>query len=318
MQKILFFIFSCFSFFTLGVFVNSQIENTQSETKIVALEKREAGYTFINPLLECEYMNNQSTDQLATIKKSVEKIIKQKTNQHISVYYRDLLGGPWYGYHEDEQFAPQSLFKLPVSIAVMKVSESDPDFFQKKVAYNEKIESNIIPEKSLQLGQQYSVEDLLFRTLVYSDNISYNLLVDQIETDLLRKIHDDLSIPYPDSATPVDFISVKQYSSLFRILYNSSYLNRENSEYLLSLLSKAEYSEGLVTDLPTDLLIAHKYGVRNIQGEYEKQLHDCGIIYHPKHPYLLCVMTKGNDGLELTKTIQEISKEVFEQIERED
>jgi hypothetical protein len=62
------------------------------------------------------------------------------------------------------------------------------------------------------------------------------------------------------------------------------------------------------------LVIANKFGIRSENDDKDQQLHDCGIIYYPNHPYLLCVMTKGNDVNEMEKVIQDISKSVFDEI----
>ena len=41
-------------------------------------------------------------------------------------------------------------------------------------------------------------------------------------------------------------------------------------------------------------------------------LHDCGIIYHPEHPYFLCVMTQGPSIEMLEGVIARISEKVFD------
>jgi hypothetical protein len=49
----------------------------------------------------------------------------------------------------------------------------------------------------------------------------------------------------PGVKTPEDFLSVKDMATFFRILYNASYLGRENSEYALKLLSQVDFNNGL-------------------------------------------------------------------------
>ena len=147
-----------------------------------------------------------------------------------------------------------------------------------------------------------------------SDNVAYNLLINSLDTQLLLKVHSDLSIPNPNESTPIDFVSVLEYSAIFRVLYNSSYLDRASSEYVLNLLSQVEYKDGLRAGVPSDIKVAHKHGVRNSNDQYLKQLHDCGIIYHPQNPYLLCIMTKGSDGQALTNTVQKISQVIFQTV----
>jgi hypothetical protein len=49
----------------------------------------------------------------------------------------------------------------------------------------------------------------------------------------------------------------------------------------------------------------------------EVQLHDCGIVYYPKRPYILCVMTRGEKMDVLPKVIKEISTEVYRNVDEQ-
>lgn len=307
------------SSFLLGLFFSKLFSSTpklEVETA-TAQEVREKGYTFINPLLECEYIDNQGNTKLKAIKEAVEQAVSNKNDQVISLYYRDLLNGPWYGYNEKEAFAPQSLLKLPIVFAYLKIIDEDPTFINKEITYQEKIESNLPKEINLELGKSYPIELLIQRTIQLSDNISFNLLVDHLPTKYIEQVHEDLNIPYPTKDTPDNFVTVRSYSSIFRVLYNSSYLSRKNSEYLLSLLSNSEFKKGLVAGVPEEIIVAHKFGIKNASPtEQITQLHDCGVIYHPTNPYLLCIMTKGTNQPQQTETIKELSATIYQVINK--
>lgn len=75
--------------------------------------------------------------------------------------------------------------------------------------------------------------------------------------------------------------------------------------------------KALTAGIPNNYEISHKFGERQYLSTGEKQLHDCGIIYIPKKPYLLCVMTRGKNFDDLANTIKLISKTVFTQITQE-
>jgi hypothetical protein len=45
------------------------------------------------------------------------------------------------------------------------------------------------------------------------------------------------------------------------------------------------------------------------------QLHDCGIVYFPDNPYIICVMTRGDDVNELAPVVAHISKMVYDEFE---
>lgn len=91
-------------------------------------------------------------------------------------------------------------------------------------------------------------------------------------------------------------LTVKEYASFFRILFNSSYLSADNSERALNLLAHTEYHDALPS--PQGVVVAHKFGEAGTEN-IERQLHDCGIVYLPDHPYLACIMTRGRDAEKL-------------------
>lgn len=156
--------------------------------------------------------------------------------------------------------------------------------------------------------------------IMYSDNNAMELLINTIDKNslqaLYKKIYDVFGINYSDQNE--EFITAKSYSYFFRILYNATYLNRQNSEYALQLLSKSDFKDGLVAGLPTNIVVAHKFGERALltpKGEVSvRELHDCGIVYYPLNPYVICVMTKGKEFKDLSRIIKDISAAVYEDV----
>lgn len=145
--------------------------------------------------------------------------------------------------------------------------------------------------------------------IIYSDNQAANTLINHIDINILNKIYLDLGIKSPEDGQPENFMSVRDYASFFRILYNASYLNRDMSEQALKILTHSQFNQGLSAGVPTQVPVAHKFGERVILGD--KQLHDCGIVYKENMPYLLCIMTRGNDFNKMSSTIREISGLVY-------
>ena len=70
------------------------------------------------------------------------------------------------------------------------------------------------------------------------------------------------------------------------------------SEKALNLLSQAKYAEGLSGGIPQNIKIAQKFGehinlTKTMIQPLSVELHNCGIVYLPNNPYILCIMTKG-------------------------
>ncbi len=285
------------------------------------LEFHAGGYKFINPLYECNNQKTYGVKEFSDLENSLNDYIGKITSKNsftaVSVYFRDLDNGPWFGINEKADFAPSSLLKLPVMMAYFSKAQSDPSILTKKIKYEKDpeglIPQNFKPLQPLEKGKEYTVEQLIEAMIVSSDNVALGLLEDNIDSKDIDKVTLDLGIPTASDKTPEDFMNVKDYSALFRVLFNASYLDRAYSEKALDILSRAEFKKGIVDSFPASITVAHKFGERYFP-DGTNQLHDCGIIYYPNHPYLLCVMTKGQNFNDLATTIQQISAKIYSEL----
>lgn len=275
---------------------------------------------FTNPLLECRELDENLSGRE---KKDLQNQIKDKITtwqnegkiEKASVYYRDLNNGPWFGIKEDDKFNPGSLLKLPLAMSFFAQSEYDPDLLKKQIEYDKgssDLESaQAFSEfKGLEDKKVYSVSDLITIMLTESSNEAALVLAQLAGKDQLGQVYDDFGIDEPVAGQDYS-TDVHSYSSFFRILYNATYLDRVDSENLLKLLTTTKFKDGLVAGVPLSVPVAHKFGSRAIAGEQVKQLHDCGIVYVPKNPYTLCIMTQGANYNDLAAAIKEISAIVY-------
>lgn len=284
-------------------------------------------YKFINPLINCSIALKKENAEFKILEERVkqvtDKYLAQGKATHVSVYF-DTNDGRWLSIKPLEIYSPASLAKLPAAIAIFKQAETQPELLNKTLVYDGSYDYNagqyFKPAKTLTIGQPFSVNDLVRHMLTYSDNNVFQLLEKEMDKNTTREIYGDLGITLPSDANPAaDFMTVKQYANFFNELYNASYLNSEHSEKLLDWLSKIDFKQGLVADLSPDITVAHKFGQRDFPLDFPvkdlrglKELHDCGIVYYPTHPYLLCVMTKGKNFDDLAEVISGISKTVYD------
>ncbi len=308
--------------FFVGFSVASIHNQDKNEDEIV---RKNFNYKYINPILECN-SDISSNSKLTPLKKSIEAIIdKELTNKnisHASVYYRDLNSGPWIGINEVELFSPASLVKVPILIAYLKKAETDPSILKKKLLVTSNPQTgnevqNIKPSVATIDGTEYPVEKLLEEMIIYSDNNAYDTLSLNLTSDEILKVYQDLDIDISKAfQNPSgNIITVKNYASFFRILYNASYLNKDMSEKALKMLSQVEYKNALVAGVPKNISVAHKFGERRYSNTNETQFHDCGIVYLPQKPYLLCIMTKTNQRPDQAiNVIKTISQTVYKKI----
>lgn len=172
---------------------------------------------------------------------------------------------------------------------------------------------NIQPALQLQPNVSYSAEEVARRMIIYSDNTAYMLLLKFMKSvDVMQAYKDLVKIDLGlKKQTP---ISAKQYSFMLKTLYNATYISRTYLDLIINLLEQTKYSEGLTAGIPKSVPVAHKFGERTYSDSDKKQLHDCGIIYYPDKPYILCIMTEGKDQHSEAKAIQHISEYVYKTI----
>lgn len=282
------------------------------------LEPNQTGLT--NPLLECdlgaEYLSENSIRPFRSkIQETMGDLIGGGKANHVSYYFRDLNNGSWFGINEKEIFSPASLLKVPLLIHILKSAEQDPAVLEAQIEYasgESGAPQFIMPENSVKAGGTYPVRQLLEYMVIESDNNAALLLTQFVGLDKFQSIFKDLGLSIPSAVDEIGSMSVRDYATFFRVLFNASYLNRSSSEGALALLTQTKFREGIRAGVPGEILVAHKFGEREFEGQ--KQLHDCGIVYTGKNPYLLCIMTRGDNFAGLVKSIAELSKVTYEEV----
>jgi beta-lactamase class A len=280
-------------------------------------------FSFINREVACEQKPVIRKSGYAEIQAELEGYIHQVNSRGVtnaSVYFRDLESGPIFGINEYADFAPASLLKLPLALVYFVVAESQPDLLSRKLIYNAQKSE---PEQAFAASEHlvpetpYSIEELLRAMIINSDNQAYTMLYEYMDMygpkDIIKNTYLEFGILAPEDGSD-KIISVRRYASLFRALYNGSIINIRDSEKLLSWLSMSTFTSGLAAGVPSEVKVSHKFGER-AYSESEKQLHDCGIIYYPENPYLLCIMTEGRDYAVLLEVIKQISGTIYREVD---
>lgn len=317
-KKTLLLIISFVLVFLMGFLFHTYSSSMRSvgEGSMTQIREDSPEFKYINPLL---FVSNTEEKYpiLNPLKNKLAKFVSQKVSdgsaQNISVYVREMDTGRWTGVNEDDLYAPASMLKIVTLMAYLKVASDDSRLLARKYYYDyQDNNSQFYKPVSLKTGY-YSGLVLLQQMIVYSDNIAMDL-IEQENVSSIIELYKDLKLPSP-IGSPDNFMSPRAYSRFLRTLYNATYLSRTYSEQALKLLTYTNFENGLRKGVPQTIDIAHKFGEHTALQEGEikyRELHDCGIVYHPKEPYLLCVMTKGQDFSKLEEVIGGISKIVLD------
>lgn len=250
---------------------------------------------------------------LQPLRDELRAIVGRENNHTIAVYFEFLNTGANIAINIDQDIWPASLAKVPLAMAVVKKVESgvwslDNElvlFEQDKDRYSGTLFNNPV-------GSRFTVERLLQELLGNSDNTAYRILLRNMDSSELRPIVDELGLEalfQPDGR-----VSAKEYSRIFRSLYSSSFLKRENSQKILQWLADSSFKEFLSAGLPQGTPFAHKWG----ENEKFKIWADSGIVYVPYRPYLLTVMIQEKTGTaahgeeEVKMLMKELSQKTYD------
>ncbi|MBS1741698.1 MAG: serine hydrolase [Bacteroidetes bacterium] len=273
------------------------------------------GYSFIKPILFGQDL--REAEKLQPVKSELESLINTYKAQGLittaAVYLRAFNSGDWMSINENTQFNPGSLLKVPELITFMKMREKDPGLFEKTVTYAQPLvlkKQAYFISKSIEVGKTYTIKELLFYMIAYSDNNATMLLNQRMDLNIFKKVFTDLGLPNPDMSKNDIPITAKDYSLFMRILYNATYLNIEDSEYCTELLTHSDFVKGLLSGIPSELKVAHKFG-EAFDGQ-NAHLGESGIVYINNSAYLITVMTKGRDKDKLPGVIAGLSAKVYQ------
>jgi beta-lactamase class A len=311
---------------SLGIAIPNLFPFGAKPPKPAMREVRALGYQYTRPLMECELDTEAKENrELTSFRNEIEKVATACEQEglagQVSVYFRDLNNGPWFSIDPEDEFIPASLLKVPTMISVFRLAEKDPTFLKGTVTIPADFPTDwgqtITPVEMLERGKTYTIEDLVYRMIAHSDNAATAVLNSILPPNMDGSTNRDLGVGFHETEGNPGYLSVETYASFFRILYNASYLNREMSERALALLAKSDFPGGIIASVPKGVEVAQKFGHWMLPpGQpYRQQLHDCGIVYFPGRPYLLCVMTRGNEIPALDTAIRRVSAEVYRQVE---
>lgn len=316
---------------TIGWFVRKDRETPP----ITFVRENPSDYKFIDPVLLLQVPEDTSTPQFQSLKDTISNYINTAKSENnatdISVYFRQLNTDRWVGIDDTELYAPASILKVVSLIAFLRDAQQNPSLYSTNVTITDQemnTDSNqdyYPPSTPIEIGNTYSAQDLLSHMIVDSDNNAANAIDTLIGPTALNKTFTDLKLPVLNQNTKTDFISPRVYSHIFRSLYNGAYLSDQISDEALQLMSQTTFTQGLVAGVPAGTVVSHKFGERTITAAdnvtnpaVTRELHDCGIIYAPNDPYLLCVMTKGTDFDSLQTVISDISAITWKSVQQLD
>ena len=234
----------------------------------------------------------------------------------------------------DQQFPMQSVYKMPIAMAVLyqetrgrlsvdeKIGVKPSDFVRRGVRSPLRDE---FPQ-----GGEFSISELIGLSMSKSDGTASDVLMDQVGgptevEDYLKQIgvtgmqvansekqiFEDWETQYKNSSTPMAAIE------LLRALHEGGGLTPDTRELLLYFMKKSDPgSRRLKRLLPKETVVAHKTGTGGNKDNVNSATNDIGLIDLPngRHIAIAVYIANSTDDMWIReKTIAEIAKAVWDE-----
>ena len=268
------------------------------------------------PLLSADVLADNPNDILINfvpLRKALQAKFDALTVQK-SFYFEYLPDGTSIRVGADQQLTAASLIKVPLAMNLYKAAESGYVNLNQTVtvrqdeldnAYGDLYKRGAGFKMTLRQAAQYMLEQ--------SDNTATHVIYDHMQGKLG---YDEQSLARLDIDQNIEdgqaVITARSYASVLKGLYFSAYLNHTDSQELLGYLTHSTAGNRITAQLPKSVPVAHKIGVYNANWAES----DCGIVYVPKRPYLLCVMV-GLPEDQANDFIAGVSKDIYEYVTKQ-
>jgi poly-gamma-glutamate capsule biosynthesis protein CapA/YwtB (metallophosphatase superfamily) len=202
----------------------------------------------------------------------------------ITVHYQNLMNDVSYALHSKKKVQAASTIKLPLALYVMKLADQGEIDITEKLTYKSHhyYEGSGIIQND-KIGTSYTIEDLVEKAMVYSDNIAFIMLKERVGQNNFIEFMKSLGAQY----TYPGGQNVTSAGDL--ILYaKEAYRFARESEYgakLVKYLENTIYNTTIPQGIPQKN-IAHKVGMIPKDLIYN----DVAIVFDT-NPYALAVTT---------------------------
>jgi beta-lactamase class A len=263
------------------------------------------------PFLSADILTNPQNDILINFVPLRKKLQAKFDGVDVqkSFYFEYLPDGTSIRIGADQELIAASLIKLPLVMNLYKAAElGRVDLDTQAVVTQDELDDAYGNLYKRGPGFRMTLRQAARYAISQSDNTASHVIFDHIK-GLLS--YDEQSLARLDvdqnERDGQAVINARSYGSVLKGLYFSSYLQKKDSQELLSYLTTSTTNSRMPQLLPKDVKVAHKIGVFNAAWSES----DCGIVYVPKRPYLFCAMV-GLPEAQADQFIAEASKEVYD------
>ncbi len=274
-----------------------------------------------------------------TLRSRVEKLIEE-SGAEVALAYRSLDGGKELLIQPDETFHAASTMKIPVMIELFRQARAgllkldDPlpvrNEFHSIVdgsPYQLDPQDDSDPEIYAAVGQTRTLRELCEGMITVSSNLATNLLIEKLGVDNIRRTVASLGGEGVEVLRGVEdgkayragknnTVTARGLLQLLSRIAALEVVDVESSREMIAILKRQRFNEGIPSQLPDGVEVAHK------TGQITRIHHDAGIVYTPlpespnsveKRGFVLIVLVRGiDDEKRSAQLIGDIARAVYD------
>lgn len=240
----------------------------------------------------------------------------------IGCYYKNMVTGETFGYHEDEPMMAASVIKLFVMTEAFAQIEEGTLSADRLITMKRR---DCVPSCGaltyLHDGIQVTVMDLITLMIILSDNTATNVLIDLLGADavnrrirvlgfektiLQRKMYET-----EKSARGIqNYITAGETGRLLEQMYRGTLISRKASAQMIAILKNQQLNHKIpyyIEPMEAAPEIAHK------TGEDDGITHDAGIVF-AKEPFVLCFCGNETIVTEYERVMGKTARALLDQV----
>ena len=234
-----------------------------------------------------------------------------------AMYYKNLVTGDYYAYHENDSLLPASVIKLPVLLRYLQLADQRKLSLQDRILIkdSEKV-GGCGAVKSFVGDAWVSIETLLRLMIQISDNTATNALINNIGREEMDASFAEMGLEVThlnrimfDSVRAAlgieNSVSAGEMGMLLEKLYNGEWVSRKVSDHALDILKGQQINHKIPGYFGRNTVpVAHK------TGEDDGISNDVAIVY-TKQPFILCFVSSYCNVAEWEKFMRQTGLELF-------
>ncbi|MBX6396022.1 MAG: serine hydrolase [Alicyclobacillaceae bacterium] len=217
----------------------------------------------------------------------------------------DLTTGVRMDINGDRVFYAASTFKLPLNLYLYTLIDQGKIDPNTKLTYEPSdYEEGTGWIANSPVGSQYTIRELSRASIVASDNVATNILLDYLGIDNVKAFMTQLGgKEVVDGKNVTTAADMALYATK---LYEFANQHPQTAAPLLDDLEHTEFNDRIPAKLPPDVRVAHKI------GNWTDQWHDVGIVYLPGRPYVISLFSRDIDQDTAARVLSTVSRMVYD------